>query len=313
MCKQKILITGISGFIGRSLVEEIVKRHSNWDIYGIDIKPLIFNDNQYLNSVCFTTLDIRDEKAVISYFSKNYFDGIIHLAAVSRVIDAELDKENCVQTNYWGTKYVVQNVAKNPNTWMIFGSSREVYGEQEQMPVKETAEKKPINVYGECKLKGELLVQEVINRYTILRFSNVYGNNYDIDDRVIPNFVKKALQNKTLILEGGNQVIDFTYIDDTIECILKTIDLLQNKKINTEVIHISPGVETKIINIIYCLEELLNKKLKVIIVEKRNYDVVRFIGDTQHRINILGEADFKTVTEGINCYLKNCFPSHIYL
>ena len=304
MPKLKLLITGVSGFIGRSLVEEIVNRQLNWDIYGVDIKPLVFNNKKYLKYVNFTTLDIRNDGEVNSYFINHSFDGVIHLAAVSRVVDAENNKENCVQTNYNGTRYIVENVAKYPNTWLIFGSSREVYGEQESLPVKETAEKKPINIYGECKLKGELLVKESINRYAILRFSNVYGNNYDIEGRVIPNFINRALNGKTISLEGGGQIIDFTYIKDTIDCILKVVELLQNNIIDTEELHISPGVENRITDIIDCLESLLNKKLKVVVRERRNYDVVRFVGDSSHRESVLGKMQFKSLQNGIESILN---------
>ena len=305
MCKLKILITGISGFIGRSLVEEIVNQGMSWDIYGLDIKEPIFNDSKYREHINFTKVDIRDEYAVKTYLDKNHFDGVIHLAAISRVVDAENDKKNCVTTNLNGTKYVVENVAKQPNSWFILGSSREVYGEQKELPVKESAQKSPINIYGECKLLGEVLTKEMIKRYAILRFSNVYGNNYDIDGRVIPTFVKRALRNEILFLEGGSQIIDFTYIGNTIECIIKTVELLQNKSIQNEEIHISPGAENKITDIIVCLEKLLNKKINVEVHEKRNYDVVRFIGDSSHRLDILKTSEFKSLSEGISLYLQS--------
>lgn len=299
MYLKNVLITGISGFIGRSLVEAIVDSKLPWNIYGIDIKPPLFNDSKYLENIVFDTVDIRNRKAVAEYFATRKFDGVIHLAAVSRVVDAENDKENCIRTNLYGTQYLLENIALTPETWVIFGSSREVYGEQKLLPVKESAAKKPINIYGECKLKGELLVKELITKYAILRFSNVYGNSYDIDGRVIPAFFKRATNGKTLFLEGGNQIIDFTHIDDTTNSIIKVAKLLQEGAISTEEIHISPGNENKITDIIACLETYLGKKLNVEIREKRNYDVVRFIGDPSHRLAILGNSTLKTLNEGI--------------
>ena len=305
--RQSILITGVSGFIGRSLVEEIVNQNFSWTIYGIDIKEPVFNDSKYRKYIDFSIVDIRDENAVETYFLEHQFDGVIHLAAISRVVDAENDKENCIATNYWGTKYIVENVAKQQNTWFIFGSSREVYGEQKVLPVKESANKNPINIYGECKLKGELLVKELIKKYVILRFSNVYGNNYDIDGRVIPTFVKRALAGETLYLEGGQQVIDFTYIQDTVDCIIRIAELLQNGTIHSDELHISPGNENKITDIISYLEKLLNKNINIEIREKRNYDVVRFIGDTSHRLDILDVSEFKCLSKGLELYLQS-FP-----
>ena len=68
--------------------------------------------------------------------------------------------------------------------WFIFGSSREVYGEQQRLPVREDSEKKPINIYGISKYNCEQLVQNYSTEFQIkciiLRFSNVYGNEMDI-------------------------------------------------------------------------------------------------------------------------------------
>lgn len=305
MSNINLLITGISGFIGRSLVEEIVNRKLSWTIYGVDIKKPCFNDNKYLKYVVFDTLDIRDPKAVCEYFANKKFDGVIHLAAVSRVVDAEKDKENCIKTNLFGTKNLLENVSKVPETWLIFGSSREVYGEQNQFPVKESAEKKPINTYGICKLKGELLVKKLIKRHIILRFSNVYGNNYDILGRVIPTFVRCALNNETLCLEGGEQIIDFTHISDTVDCVIKAADKLQSKALETADIHVCPGDENKITEIILYLSNYLKKELKVSYQKGRSYDVNKFIGDPTKRIEILCDKEFIPLKKGIYLLLES--------
>lgn len=305
MRRLKLLITGVSGFIGRSLVEEIVNRNLPWSIYGIDIKEPCFNDPKYSKNVVFDILDIRNSKAVGEYFANKEFDGVIHLSAVSRVVDAEKDHENCIKTNLYGTQYVLENVAKTPDTWVIFGSSREVYGEQNQFPVKESCEKKPINIYGKCKLEGEMLVQKLIRRYIILRFSNVYGNNYDIKGRAIPAFVECALNNKPLYLEGGGQIIDFTYISDTVMCIIQSTKLLQSNAIEKEEIHICPGYENRITDIISYLSSCLNKELRVIYRKGRSYDVNRFIGDPTKRKEILCDKEFVSLQEGIMLLLES--------
>ena len=182
---------------------------------------------------------MRDRDALNTYFQDKHFDGVVHLAAISRVVDAEKDKTNCIAVNLFGTKYLVDVLERSKDTWLIFGSSREVYGEQKQFPVKESAPKKPINIYGECKLQGEQLIKERLQKYAILRFSNVYGNDYDIEGRVVPAFVKRALTDQILYLEGGEQTIDFTHISNTVESIIDTIQLSQNNQISTEEIHIS--------------------------------------------------------------------------
>ncbi len=299
MHRMKLLITGISGFIGRSLVEEIVNRELPIDIYGIDIKQPLFHNPLYLQRITFSIVDIRNKEALNTYFIDKHFDGVVHLAAISRVVDAENDKPTCIAVNLQGTKYLVDILAKSTDTWLIFGSSREVYGEQKQFPVKESVPKQPVNIYGECKLGGEQYIKQNLKRYAILRFSNVYGNDYDIEGRVIPTFVKRALTNRILYLEGGEQTIDFTHISDTVSCISDTIRLLQTNQIITEEMHISPGKTNKITDIICYLEHITGRKLKTCIRDKRHYDVEHFVGDSSHREQILGKKSFICLEDGI--------------
>jgi nucleoside-diphosphate-sugar epimerase len=296
---RKILITGALGFIGRSLIDHLISFDNDIEIYGIDIKDFP-EDAEYLKTaIQYQKLDIRSIEQVHAYFQKYSFDGIVHLAAVSRVKDAEEDKQNCIDTNYFGTKFIIQNVAENAKTWVIFSSSREVYGEQKTMPVKESAVKTPLNIYGFYKLEGERLVEKHIHNYFILRFSNVYGNRYDIPDRVIPKFIHNALTGKELVLEGGGQIIDFTHISDTVSSISKCIELLSSDKQFKEDLLILPGKENKITDLIEIIENEIGSKLIIRQNGKRNYDVEKFIGNNQKRKYLLGNVEFLTLREGI--------------
>lgn len=298
---MNILITGISGFIGRSLVKMIIDNHYPIKIYGIDINDLVI-DYKYRNLVTFAKLDIRSADSVKKYFESHVFNGVIHLAAVSRVAVAETDKLNCVETNFLGTENIVKSI--DPNTWIIFASSREVYGEPETLPVRETDLPNPMNIYGESKLKAEECIRKFVKKYVIFRFSNVYGNEFDLDGRVIPNFVKKAMNNEPVVIEGGDQIIDFTYIDDTVNSILKAVSLLQSDEVTNDTIHLSPGKGNSLRTLITHIELLLDKNVNVIIKEKRNYDVVKFIGDPEHRISVLGNIKYKSLYEGLEIYVE---------
>jgi nucleoside-diphosphate-sugar epimerase len=296
---RKILITGALGFIGRSLIDHLISFDNDFEIHGIDIKDFPEDATYLKNKIQFQQLDIRSYEEVNLYFNKNKFDGIIHLAAVSRVKDAEDDKQNCINTNFFGTKYLIECVSKNKNTWVIFSSSREVYGEPRMMPVSESAEKTPLNIYGFYKLEGERLVEKHIDNFFILRFSNVYGNLYDIPDRVIPKFIHNALNGKELVLEGGGQIIDFTHISDTVSSITKCIEFLSSGKQYKEDLHILPGRENKITDLIEIIETEIGRKIKIKQNEKRNYDVEKFIGNNQKRKSILGDIEFLTLKEGV--------------
>lgn len=302
---KKILVTGALGFIGRSLLEDLIEQNCEAELYGIDIKPLPENANMLQENIHYEQLDIRNKELVQSYVRKSKFDGIIHLAAVSRVEDAENDKKKCIDTNYNGTRYIATAAAENKNTWFIFGSSREVYGEQEHFPVSENADLLPLNIYGFYKLEGERVVKSTIEKYCILRFSNVYGNTYDIPKRVIPKFVQAALQGGELTLEGGSQIIDFTFIDDTVRSIVRCMEFLDTGKIRNETIHILPGRKNKITDIIDILQK---KQMRFSVSKKnaRNYDVQQFVGNPYHMRDVLriNPNDFITLEEGIGLYIS---------
>lgn len=297
MKDKKILVTGALGFIGRTLLETLAEQETGIELYGIDIKKFPENGEK-LKSVHFENIDIRNEDKIKSYIRRNHFDGIVHLAAVSRVAVAEEDKKKCIDTNYKGTKYISEAVSENPDSWMIFGSSREVYGEQENFPVSEDAELLPLNIYGFYKLEGERVVRKNVKKHFILRFSNVYGNEYDIPERVIPKFVSEALRGGELVLEGGEQIIDFTHINDTVSAIIKCIKMLSNNEIAQETMHILPGIGRNITDIIDILRSNgLNFSVRRN--APRSYDVQKFIGDSKKCREFLKDLSFTDLESGI--------------
>ncbi|MDY5030102.1 SDR family oxidoreductase, partial [Hallerella succinigenes] len=203
------------------------------------------------------------------------------------------------------TKYIATAAAENRSSWFIFGSSREVYGEQKNFPVSENADLLPLNIYGFYKLEGERIVKASFEKYCVLRFSNVYGNAYDIPKRVIPKFVQTALQGGELTLEGGAQIIDFTFIDDTVKSIIRCMEFLDAGKIKKETIHILPGRENRITDIIDILRE---KQMYFSVLKKdaRSYDVQQFLGNSNHMRDVLelDPSNFVTLEEGIDKYLS---------
>lgn len=292
----RILITGALGMIGSALSDHLKKER--YDVDGIDIKPI--PDLSADSKRHFFQIDIRDKDAITELIIKGKYDCIVHLAAISRVVEGEKDKPTCIQTNYFGTRSIIDAVARfSPQTHLIFASSREVYGEQQNLPVSEDAELLPINVYGFYKLLAESYIKSTLTNYTILRLCNVYGADNDIPGRVIPNFVRRAILQEPIIIEGGNQLIDFTHIEDTIWAFSRCIDLITSGVVNKETITISPGEGHSLQNIVDILSVELGYELDVHINPERDYDVQRFIGDKKHREQVLGDRKFLSLHEGI--------------
>lgn len=303
---MKVLITGGAGFIGSSLGLDLL--NIGIDVYFLDKenKPDFISSNKYFK------ININNKEALKKLFQENEFDGVIHLAAVSRVVWGEKNPKECRTTNINGTQNILSTIVENsPDTWFIFGSSREVYGEPDELPVSESYKKKPINIYGHTKLEGEKLTEKFSKEYginsVILRFSNVYGNERDILDRVTPKFILSALKGEPLTVQGGTQVFDFTHIDYTVEGIKKAIELLNSRYKLTGYIddfHILTGRPTPIIDLAEMIINYTNSKSKIIFLEGRDYDVNKFYGNTRKIKAILGLGEPIYIEEGLKRTIK---------
>ena len=214
--RGKILITGSSGLIGRHLVP-LLRR--NFNVLGYDIRPA--SDGR--------TGDVCDLEALRAAMID--VDGIVHLAAVSRVIWGEVEPDRCRRTNVEGTRNVIRlaSAAASRKPWILFGSSREVYGQQDQLPVREDATLQPMNTYAQTKVLGEQMI-EAAGRdgvpTAIVRLSSVYGDAADHPDRVVPAFCHAALAGAPLRVEGSDNCLDFTAVADVADALVRLVERL---------------------------------------------------------------------------------------
>ncbi len=308
MLMDKIVITGSSGFIGTSLSKYL---NGQYELILIDKSPSKIE----LNHATYILEDIRNIK-------KEMIDGcigIIHLASVSRVIWGEENPMDTWSINVEGTQHIInvaQELSKKP--WIIYGSSREIYGEPRNFPVTENHIWAPINRYGYSKLAAEGLV----NLYglnnnipiLILRFSNVYGNTFDQMDRVIPKFLTRAINNLDLELQGSDNSFDFTHIDDTVEAIYLAINYIQklNEYSNSNIsFNICTGIETNLRELANIILEITNSSSNILETHKRSYDVTKFRGSWKLANSILSYEPKVLLREGI-LQLYNLIQSELF-
>ena len=289
---NKILVTGSAGLIGSAVTSRL--RSSGCEVVDCDIR---FIDNP------------------LSFFSDSIqpiieeCDGIIHLAAISRVIHGQKYPELCHQVNIEGSKKFLKfykNLSHKP--WLIYGSSREVYGAQKLLPVSENAPYNPVNKYA----KGKVAIENIVNdlgasgfNTTILRFSNVYGGLLDHYDRVIPAFCLNALRNEVIRIDGKECIFDFTYIEDVVNGILLVVDkMIHSQKIDSA-IHFTSCRGCN-------LEELANIVLEVTssnsLIEykpPRDFSVGRFYGDFSNAQKLLGWTPKHSLEEGIAKFISD--------
>lgn len=273
-----ILVTGSAGLVGRALTRAL--RGLGRTVHSFDLAAPPGPDRG----------DVRDPQDVARAVAG--CAGVVHLAAVSRVVWGERDPRLCHATNEGGTRNVVAAaLAAAPRPWLLFASSREVYGQPDKLPVREDAPLRPVNVYGRTKITGEQLLDDARAAgltTAIVRLSNVYGCPRDHQDRVVPAFTRSALQGDPPRIEGPDHTFDFTHIDDTIRGLLAAIAALDADARDLPALHLLTGVPTTLGELARIALDLAGSTLCPVLAPPRDYDVARFVGDPRRARDVLG-------------------------
>lgn len=287
------LVTGGSGFIGSHLVEKLLKEgHSvinidNFDDfydYKVKIKNTLdsVEKNIYFNfsdkeqdiknlislskSESYTLYynDIRDKDGLEEIFKNHKIDLIIHLAALAGVrpsIERPLEYE---EVNVRGTMNLWELCNLFGIKKFICASSSSVYGNNEKIPFSESDNvDQPISPYAATKKCGEILGHVYHSLYDIdmiqLRFFTVYGPRQR-PDLAIHKFTKLISENKEIPFYGdGNTARDYTYIDDIIDGISKSIHYLENNSKVYEIINLGESEVITLSEMLTYLERHLDK------------------------------------------------------
>lgn len=201
---MKILVTGVKGQLGYDVVQE--GESCGLDMFGTDV------DN----------MDITNAGQVKQVIEAYKPDAVIHCAAYTAVDAAEDNQELCRKINVDGTRNIAE-VCKDMDIPMMYFSTDYIFNGQGEYFWKEDDPKKPLNVYGQTKYEGELAVQELVEKYFILRISWVFGVNGN-------NFIKTMLRVGPQRGEVGvvaDQIGSPTYTYDLAKLV---IDMIQTDK-----------------------------------------------------------------------------------
>ena len=249
--KKKILIPGGTGFIGYHLALFLLKK--GWVVHSLSkSKPKYFRK---LNNVKYIYCDIRNKKDIKKKLDI-YYDYIVNL---SGYVDHS-KKKTIIQTHLNGCKNLIKNFEiHRPKKFLQIGSSIE-YGKNKS-PQKERSlyKKDTKSVYGNAKLSASLFLIRFFKKsnfpIVILRLYLVYGPKQD-ENRIIPLVIKQSLKGNRFNCSPGKQFRDFTYIDDVVQAIYKS---LISEKTNGELINIGFGKPIQIKSLINTIVKKIGK------------------------------------------------------
>jgi nucleoside-diphosphate-sugar epimerase len=247
---EKILVTGGTGFIGYNLLKKLSK--FNFDLYSLSTK----NPNKLmrLKKVNYLISDISKKK-ILKNSLREKFDIIINL---SGYVDHS-NKIKTIKSHYKGCKNLFNLIKKNKKTKLFIqiGSSME-YGKSAS-PQKENVVCIPKGYYGLAKHKATKFLVEQSKKVNfsiiILRLYQVYGP-YQMENRLIPFVINSCLKDKKFDCTEGNQIRNFTHIDDLIILILK---IIKTKKMKSEIINFGHKNSIKIKSLIVKIKKIIKK------------------------------------------------------
>ncbi|MPZ22509.1 MAG: NAD-dependent epimerase/dehydratase family protein [Dehalococcoidia bacterium] len=281
----RVLVTGGAGFLGSYLVHALVGQGHDVVVFDNLRRGHRLNlpDHASSGEVHLLVKDIRHYPSVLAAMVG--VEVAYHLAAQSNVIGAMRDIDYSFTTNVIGTFNVLKAASKCGVRRVVFASSREVYGEPERLPVSENASLRPKNAYGASKAAAEAYCRAWATssgcECQILRFANVYGPHDR--DRVIPTWLARARRGDDLELYGGQQILDFLWVDHAVRALIAAAACENSGPVN-----VASGRGVRLVELAERIIALTGNQSVVRPRPVRDVEVVRFVAEVSHMREVLG-------------------------
>jgi UDP-glucuronate 4-epimerase len=335
------LITGASGFIGSHLAEKLIKEGNRVinvdnfnDYYNLSIKMentlestgnlQCTIDNVQLekdgklkelkkrvDSDIYTleTVDIRDLENLERIFSENSIDTVVHLAARAGVRPSIEDPILYQEVNGRGTQNILECCRKHGVKNIVAASSSSVYGNNKEVPFKETdVVDYAISPYAATKKANEVMGHVYHSLYKInmafLRFFTVYGPRQR-PDLAINKFTRLILSGESIPVYGdGSTSRDYTYIGDIVDGICKSMDYVENNENVYEIFNIGSNSPVSLAEMIKTIEKVLGKEAKINRLPTQPGDVDRTYADINKLREITGYNPSLSFEQGIREFIN---------
>ena len=299
------IVTGGAGFIGSHLVETLINKGFN--VLVIDDLSTGYKKNlPSSNRIIFLNKKVQD----VSLRSFSKIKGIFHLAAQASV-PYSLDKFYQSSKNNLLSSIKIFSWAKNYNVPVVYASSSAIYGD---LPIGNDSDGAIdiLSPYAQDKLTLENYANMMFKVFGInsigLRLFNVFGPRQDATNPysgVISIFIDRILNKKTVTINGGYQTRDFIVVDNVIDVIVRSMELLMKKSI-CDVINVGTGKSTSIDDLFDCLTSILGFKPKIINKDLPPGDPVKSSGKYEKLKKVLSINinDFYNLKDGLHKTIK---------
>ena len=226
---RRVLITGGLGFVGSNLARALVRLGAKVTILDSLIPEYGGNRRNVAGlerKLDINLSDVRDRHSLPAFVRGQDF--LFNLAGQTSHMDSMADPETDLEINCRAQLSILEACRRhNPGIRVVFASTRQIYGRPDYLPVDEKHPLRPVDVNGINKLAGEeyhLLYSQVHGiRSTVLRLTNTIGPRMRVKDArqtFVGVWIRQLLEDRPFEVWGGEQLRDFTYVDDAVEALL---------------------------------------------------------------------------------------------
>ncbi len=327
---MKVLVTGTAGFIGSALAKRLLDRGD--EVIGIDnindyydVKLKLARLARLTDIPEFTDIkgSLEDRDLINNTFAEFKPDRVVNLAAQAGVRYSLENPHAYIDSNIVGFMNILEACRHNEVEHLVYASSSSVYGANTNMPFSVHSNvDHPLSLYAASKKANELMAHTYSHLYglpsTGLRFFTVYGP-WGRPDMALFLFTKNILEGKPIdVFNNGNHRRDFTYIDDIVEGVIRTLDNIASSnpdwngdnpdpgtsKAPFRVYNIGNNSPVNLMDYIETLESALGRKAEKNFLPLQPGDVPDTYADVQ---DLVKDVDYKpqtSVQEGIGHFVK---------
>jgi len=330
---MKVLVTGGTGYIGSHTVVELI--NNGYDVVVVDnfsnSKPIVLERLKEITGkeIKFYELDVCDKDKLSNVFEKEEVDAVIHFAGYKAVGESVSKPLMYYRNNIDSTLSLLEIMSEYGVKKIVFSSSATVYGDPEELPIKETAKLWTTNPYGTTKLYIEGILKDLYvsdNEWSIavLRYFNPVGAHESgligedpngIPNNLMPYIVKVAngeLPNLNVFGDDydtldGTGVRDYIHIIDLANGHIKALDyIIDNKGI--DYYNLGTGHGYSVLEMVNTFKEVNKVDVPYKIVSRRDGDIAECYADTEYAYKKLGfkaQYDLSKMVESAYNYVKN--------
>ena len=333
---ENILVTGGCGYIGSHVSLSLLEKGYNVTILDSNInssrniikkiETLSYASKKTkIGKLSFYKVDIRNKFSLEKVFRENAkkdnpFNAVIHLAGLKSVKESINYPEEYWDNNVNGSINLLNAMLKHNCFKLVFSSSATVYGHPKKTPIFENFETKPINPYGQTKLKVENIIKEKLcknpNQFKviILRYFNPIGaHNSGIigeqwrycSDNLFPNILKVALRRKKFLKVygrnwptiDGTTIRDYIHVMDLADGHVAALDYMKENKSHFLILNLGTGKQTSILELIKQFESTNKIDIPLRFLDPRKGDTPILLADSKLARKILNWQSTKNLSD----------------